>query len=155
LRCTQLADTEACNEALRSNPNDSSVLLAKADGLMQKGRSADAAAIYQHALQLNPGNESMRAKLVAAESRASAAIPPSEATSHETSGALSASRPVRRSHSTLVKDEASGRAQVAPSVPALSTPAIAREGHSAPATAMASSTATPSYSNDAPVGRSN
>jgi tetratricopeptide (TPR) repeat protein len=155
LRCTQLADIEACNTALRSSPNDSSLLLAKADALMQGGHPAEAAAVYQHALQLNPGSESMRAKLAAANSRANATIPTSEATTREASAAIPAPRTARRSREALASGGAATKAAAASSASTLSTPAIALNGNAAPATALDATAATASYSNDAPAGRSN
>jgi tetratricopeptide (TPR) repeat protein len=156
LRCAQLADIEACNDALRSSPNDSSLLLAKADALMQSGHPADAAAVYQHALQLNPGNESMRAKLAAATTRANATPPSSEARTREASAAAPALRTARRSHDTLGSGGAAAtNAPAASAGPTLSAPTMALNGDAAPATGLTASTATTSYSNDAPAGRSN
>jgi len=153
LRCTQLADVEACNAALRSSPNDSALLLAKADALVQSGHPADAAAVYQHALQLNPGNESMRAKLAAATARANATIT-SQAT-REASAAAPAPRTARRSHGALGSEVAATKAADASSGPTLSTPTTALSGDAAPATGLAASAAPTRYSNDAPAGRSN
>jgi predicted Zn-dependent protease len=156
LRCAQLADVEACNEALRSSPNDSSLLLAKADALMQSGHPADAAAVYQNALQLNPGSESLRAKLAAATARANATISSSQATTREASASTPAPRTARRAHGALDSGAtASTNGPAASSAPTPSTPTMAFNGDAAPATGVAASVATTRYSNDAPAGRSN
>jgi cytochrome c-type biogenesis protein CcmH/NrfG len=67
LRCTRLADVTACDDALRSKPDDEQLLLAKGDALMQGNRPADAAAAYRHASQLKPGDDAAKTKLAAAE----------------------------------------------------------------------------------------
>jgi predicted Zn-dependent protease len=156
LRCTQLADIEACNEALRSSPNDSSLLLAKADALLQSGHPADAAAVYQSALQLNPGSESLRAKLAAATARASATLSSSQAIPREASAATPAPRTARRAHGTLESGAtAASKGPAASFGPTLATPTLAFNGDATPATGVAASAATTRYSNDAPPGRSN
>ena len=71
LRCTRLADVAACNDALKSRPDDVQLLLAKGDALMQDNRPADAVAEYRHASQLRPGDEAVKTKLSAAEASAS------------------------------------------------------------------------------------
>ncbi len=156
LRCTQLSDVEACNEALRLSPNDTSLLVGKADGLMQRGHPADAAAAYQRVLQLNPGNEAMRAKLAAATARANATSASLDAATREASAAAPAPRTARRSHAALDSSgTAATNAQTASAVATLSAPSIALNADAAPVSALASATATPSYSNDAALGRSN
>ena len=67
LRCSQLSDINACDDALRSKPDDLQVVLAKADALLQKNRPADAVAAYRHADSLSPGSEAAKAGLAAAE----------------------------------------------------------------------------------------
>jgi tetratricopeptide (TPR) repeat protein len=67
LRCTRLADVTACDDALKSKPDDEQLLLAKGDALMQGNRPADAAAAYRHASQLKPGDDAAKTKLAAAE----------------------------------------------------------------------------------------
>ena len=78
LRCTRLADVTACDDALRSKPEDEQLLLAKADALMQGNRPADAAAAYRHASQLKPGDEAVKTKLAAAEALEASTRQPSE-----------------------------------------------------------------------------
>jgi predicted Zn-dependent protease len=67
LRCTRLADVAACDDALKSKPEDEQLLTAKGDALMQANRPADAAAAYRHASQLKPGDDAVKTKLAAAE----------------------------------------------------------------------------------------
>jgi hypothetical protein len=67
LRCTRLADVTACDDALKSKPDDEQLLIAKGDALMQGNHPADAAAAYRHASQLNPGDDAAKPKLAAAE----------------------------------------------------------------------------------------
>jgi tetratricopeptide (TPR) repeat protein len=66
LRCTQLADVPACDEALKSRPDDLQLVLAKGDALMQANHPADAMLVYRHATALKPGNEAVKGKLAAA-----------------------------------------------------------------------------------------
>jgi len=67
LRCSQLADLAACDDALRAHPDDLQSLLAKADALQQKNRPGDAQIVYRRAAELNPGNDTLKAKLIGAE----------------------------------------------------------------------------------------
>jgi cytochrome c-type biogenesis protein CcmH/NrfG len=67
LRCTRLADISACEDALRSKPDEAALWLAKADALLQANRVADAATAYRRASQLKPGDEAVKAKLADAE----------------------------------------------------------------------------------------
>src|SRR3981081_2942129 len=48
LRCTRLADVTACDDALKSKPDDEQLLIAKGDALMQGNRPAEAAGGYAH-----------------------------------------------------------------------------------------------------------
>src|SRR5262249_21045645 len=67
LRCPRLADIAACDDALKFKPDDSQLLVAKGDALMQGNRPADALAAYRHAAQLKPGDETVQTKVAAAE----------------------------------------------------------------------------------------
>jgi tetratricopeptide (TPR) repeat protein len=69
LRCTQLADVGACDEALRFKPDDPAILLAKGDALLQANHPADGLLVYRHAAELSPENEQIKTKLTAAESQ--------------------------------------------------------------------------------------
>ena len=76
LRCTKLGDVAACEDALRSKPDDVQVLLAKGDALMQANRPAEAETAYRHLAQLKPGDESVRTKLASAEALVAKNQPP-------------------------------------------------------------------------------
>jgi Flp pilus assembly protein TadD len=67
LRCTRLADITACEDALRSKPDDVQLLLAQGDALVQANRPAEAVTAYRRAAQLKSGDEAVKTKLAAAE----------------------------------------------------------------------------------------
>jgi tetratricopeptide (TPR) repeat protein len=69
LRCTKLADVNACDDALRSKPDDPQLVVAKGDALVQGGHPSDAILIYLHAGSLLPGDEGVKSKLAVAESQ--------------------------------------------------------------------------------------
>jgi tetratricopeptide (TPR) repeat protein len=69
LRCTKLGDVSACNEALSSQPDNASLLAAKADALLQANRATEALPIYRRAAELQPTNDAIKAKLAAAEAQ--------------------------------------------------------------------------------------
>ena len=66
LRCTKLADLQACNAALQFKPGDTTLLLAKADALVQAGRLEEGIETYRRLATASPGNESLQSKLSAA-----------------------------------------------------------------------------------------
>jgi tetratricopeptide (TPR) repeat protein len=68
-RCTRLADVGACDEALRSKPDNIQLLVAKGDALLHGGRTADAVLVYRHAQQLQPTDERIKTKLADADSQ--------------------------------------------------------------------------------------
>jgi tetratricopeptide (TPR) repeat protein len=69
LRCRQLGDLTACDDALKVKPDDASVLGAKADALMKANRLADAILVYRTALESSPGDESLKVKAREAETK--------------------------------------------------------------------------------------
>lgn len=69
LRCNKLADMGACDEALKLQPDDARIVIAKADALVQAKRPTEALDVYRHAQQLAPGNSTLDAKLSAAETQ--------------------------------------------------------------------------------------
>lgn len=70
MRCTKFFDVNACDDALRSKPSDTELLVAKGDALSHEGRPADAILIYLHAGGLlPPGDEGIKLKLSAAEAQ--------------------------------------------------------------------------------------
>jgi predicted Zn-dependent protease len=74
LRCTKLADVGACDDALRSKPNDPQLMVAKGDALLHGGRAADAMLVLRHAQDLQPSDEGIKAKLAEAESKRQALV---------------------------------------------------------------------------------
>jgi cytochrome c-type biogenesis protein CcmH/NrfG len=153
LRCTRLADVTACDDALKSKPDDEQLLIAKGDALMQADRPANAAAAFRHASQLRPGDDALQTKLAAAE-----ALQASAAQAAESASQVAAAN-------TAVEQKAPKRT---PAAGAVATAASA--GHARPASAKTTppGSAPPlatvaalepqeprTYSNDAPPGRSN
>lgn len=69
LRCTKVSDVSACDDALRSNPDDPQLIMAKGDALLHGGRAADALQTYRHAQGLKPDDEAIKAKLADAETQ--------------------------------------------------------------------------------------
>lgn len=70
MRCTRFFDVNACDDALRSKPDDPQIGIAKADALAHEGRPADAILMYLHAGGLlPPGDEGIKLKLSAAEAQ--------------------------------------------------------------------------------------
>jgi tetratricopeptide (TPR) repeat protein len=67
MRCTKAFDLAACDEALRSKPDDPQLLVAKADALAHAGKPAEAIAAYQRAATLLPGDDTLESKLADAE----------------------------------------------------------------------------------------
>ena len=74
LRCTKLSDVGACDDALRTKPNDPQMTIAKGDALLHGGRAADAMLVYRHAQELQPGQEGIKARLAEAESQRQALV---------------------------------------------------------------------------------
>jgi hypothetical protein len=66
LRCTRLADLDACDEALRLKPDDAQALLAKGDALLAAARPGEADSAYRRARQLAPGDARIGMQLAAA-----------------------------------------------------------------------------------------
>jgi tetratricopeptide (TPR) repeat protein len=160
LRCTKLADTTACDDALKSKPDDVQLVLAKADALAQANRLPEAAAAYRRAAQLNPANEAVKAKLASVESLqannqpAHASEPPAEPPAQPPAAQKNvASQKPRRlaSAATLgAGNAASTGGKSAGALVAQNTASTAAASIGAPEPA-----AQRTYSNDAPAGRTN
>jgi predicted Zn-dependent protease len=135
LRCTRLADITACEDALKSKPDEVTLWLAKGDALLQANRVADAAAAYRRASQLKPGDEAVRTKLSDAEALQAklrptpAGEPPPVVASNSVPKPKAAKRPPAANATTIAAPIASVAA-LAPPEPKI-------------------------YSNDAPPGRTN
>jgi tetratricopeptide (TPR) repeat protein len=69
LRCNKLADIDACDEAMKLQPDDVRVVIAKADALVQAKRSTEAIDVYRHAQQLAPEDSTIAAKVSVAEAQ--------------------------------------------------------------------------------------
>jgi len=80
LRCTKVGDVGACDDALRTKPNDPQLTVAKGDALLHSGRSADALLVYRHARELLPADEAIKAKISDAESQRQALVQQCEGT---------------------------------------------------------------------------
>jgi cytochrome c-type biogenesis protein CcmH/NrfG len=166
LRCTRLADVTACDDALKSKPDDQQLLLAKGDALMQGNRPADAVAAYRHASQLKPTDEAVKTKLAAAEAlqastAATTASAAAELAAANTAAANSAAanaaavpKPPKRAPATTTVANAAS--------PTRARPASAKDSTTGAATVAPVATVaaldpqeTRTYSNDAPAGRTN
>jgi predicted Zn-dependent protease len=165
LRCTKLADTTACDDALKSKPDDLQLVLAKADALAQANRLPEAGAAYRRAAQLSPANEAVKAKLASVESLqannqpAPASQPPAE---------LPAQRPTTPL-STAPKDAALQKPRRLASAATPGAGNAGPTGGKTPGALVAQNTAYTgaasmevpepvarrTYSNDAPAGRTN
>lgn len=68
-RCTQLADTPACDAAQAASPGNADIALAKGNALLKSNRLDDAIAAYARAAQLAPTNSSIADKLQSARAQ--------------------------------------------------------------------------------------
>lgn len=66
-QCRAHASVSACDDALRWNPSDPSLLVAMGDALVRVRRSADAVRAYQRAATLAPNTPGIEGKLQAAQ----------------------------------------------------------------------------------------
>ncbi|MDP8983698.1 MAG: hypothetical protein M3N97_01420 [Pseudomonadota bacterium] len=78
-RCLNLREVDACNDAIRRNPNDAELLVALADGLVRAQRPADALRHYRRAATLAPTMRGLSAKISALEKRRGSAQAPTVA----------------------------------------------------------------------------
>jgi tetratricopeptide (TPR) repeat protein len=150
LRCTRLADITACEDALRSKPDDPQLLVAKGDALIQANRPAEALTAYQHAAALKPGDEAIKTKLTAAETLQASISPapgkePPAVTSNATPLAAAPVKTPKRSSAVNATVVAAADKRTAPKVAV------------APADSIAALTTAEikTYSNDAPPGQTN
>jgi cytochrome c-type biogenesis protein CcmH/NrfG len=66
-RCRTHASVSTCDDALRWNPSDPSLLAAMGDALMRARRPADAMRVYQRAASLAPRTPGIEAKVQTAQ----------------------------------------------------------------------------------------
>jgi cytochrome c-type biogenesis protein CcmH/NrfG len=71
-RCRAHVSLDACNDAIRRNPSDPVLLVARGDALVRAGRAADALRAYQRAAALAPNTRGVDAKISATEAKLSA-----------------------------------------------------------------------------------
>ena len=69
LRCTRLADIEACDEALKLKPDEVQLLAGKGDALLKASRPGEAEAVYRHALRISPDDARIATQLAAARAQ--------------------------------------------------------------------------------------
>jgi tetratricopeptide (TPR) repeat protein len=69
LRCTKLAELNACDEALALKPDDPDITMAKGDALLQAKRPAEALGVYRRAAELGANKSASDAKAAAAETQ--------------------------------------------------------------------------------------
>jgi Flp pilus assembly protein TadD len=155
LRCTRLADISACEDALKSKPDDVQLLLAQGDALMQGNHPAAAVTAYQHASELKPGDEAVKTKLAAAEAlQASIPATPAREPPVVASNTAPPPKPAKRLPVTnaTAAQNSSAKPVVAPAAP---------DGGQHPAVTPLASVAAlagtqiKTYSNDAPPGQTN
>ena len=150
LRCTKLGDAAACEDALRSKPDDVQLLLAKGDALMQANRPAEAETAYRHLAQLKPGDESVRTKLANAEVLVAKNQPPAPAR-------VAAANTVSLRAPKVAKKPAVVAANRPPAPVSSAQPNGGQHLTATPTAALAalSPPETRTYSNDAPPGQTN
>jgi tetratricopeptide (TPR) repeat protein len=68
LRCRDLGDIGACDQALAAAPNDRDLLIARGDALMRASRPAEALTSYDRAATIQSADEALKGKTAAAES---------------------------------------------------------------------------------------
>jgi len=150
LRCTKLGDTAACEDALRSKPDDTQLLLAAGDALMQANRPTEAVTAYRHLAQLKPGDESVKTKLASAEVLVAKNQPPAPPP-------VAATRTVSLRPPKTAKKSAAVAAN-RPAPPALNTQPNGGQHLTATPTVAVAALSPPeskTYSNDAPPGQTN
>jgi tetratricopeptide (TPR) repeat protein len=67
IRCRELGDVAACDQALAGSPGDRSLLIAKGDALVRLNRPVDALPLYEVAASTDPADDAVKAKIGAAE----------------------------------------------------------------------------------------
>ena len=68
-RCMAHAGIDACNDAIRRNPSDPTLLIALGDAELRAKRPADALRHYRRAAELAPALPGLNAKITATEAR--------------------------------------------------------------------------------------
>jgi tetratricopeptide (TPR) repeat protein len=69
LRCTRLADIEACDEALKIKPDEVQLLVGKGDALLKASRPGEAEAVYRNARRIAPDDARIATQIAAARTQ--------------------------------------------------------------------------------------
>jgi tetratricopeptide (TPR) repeat protein len=67
LRCRELGDAAACDQALAATPGDHDLLVARGDALMRTGHPSEALNSYDKAATVQPADEALKSKVGSAE----------------------------------------------------------------------------------------
>jgi tetratricopeptide (TPR) repeat protein len=73
-RCTRESEVAACDEVLSQQPNNTKILIAKGDALVNAHRPAEASKAYIRASELAPNNTALTGKLQALQSQRQALL---------------------------------------------------------------------------------
>jgi tetratricopeptide (TPR) repeat protein len=73
-RCTREREVAACDEVLSQQPNNTKILIAKGDALVEAHRPAEASKAYIRASELAPNNTALTGKLQALQSQRQALL---------------------------------------------------------------------------------
>jgi tetratricopeptide (TPR) repeat protein len=73
-RCTREREVAACDEVLSQQPNNTNILIAKGDALVEAHRPAEASKAYVRASELAPNNTALTRKLQALQSQRQALL---------------------------------------------------------------------------------
>jgi len=153
LRCTRLADATACDDALKSKPDDAQLWVAKGDALMQGSRAADAVAAYRHAAQLRSGDDVVKSKLTAAETlQANTAGTRTVASASATAQAATASASGGANTGAAIT---SRRPRMSRRAPGSTVARAPKPVEATPRLALLEPQNTRTYSHDAPPGQTN
>jgi tetratricopeptide (TPR) repeat protein len=158
LRCTRLADVDACDEALKLKPDDVQLLLAKGDALLKASRPGEAEAAYRRARQIAPQDARVTTQLAAARAQRQPLLERCQQDSDDAAlqacqGALSKGADDERAILARMASLRQARSQAIP-VAAAPRPAQVPAPLAASNGPAASMVATRSYSNAAEPGRS-
>ncbi len=67
LRCAQLSEVAACDEAVKGQPNDPQILVARGDALLKANRPVEALAAFRRAVEIKLASDALPARIAAAE----------------------------------------------------------------------------------------
>lgn len=101
LRCNQIGDSQACDQALAARPNDIALLTAKGDALLKEKRARDALLAFTRAQQVNAtlapeARVDVTARINAAQALIATQSPPSIAKSRSAPSSPTSNDPADR-----------------------------------------------------------